>query len=95
MSSISEFPMNTQFPKQSFQQMLRDSLESVASDTELVCPDRHEWEPLLDSLSVVEVVIRLEKILGMKISPDKVVKKGGYMSVDEAVLGISAKIFDL
>jgi acyl carrier protein len=95
MSSISEFPMNTQFPKQNIQQILRDSLEVVARETELVCPDRQDWEPLLDSLLVVRVVVRLEKALGMKIPPDKVVQKGGYMSVDDAVRGITAKVFEL
>jgi len=95
MSAISQFPTITHFPKQQIEQVLRESLEEVASDTELLRPDRPAWEPLLDSLRVVSVVIRLEKLLGMKISPDQVVQKGGYMSIDEAIRGITSKTHDL
>lgn len=95
MATITQFPSITHFPTQQIEQVLRESLDEVASDTELLCPDRPAWEPLLDSLRVVSVVIRLEKLLGMKIPPDKVVQKGGYMSVDEAIRGITSKTHDL
>lgn len=102
MAEITQFSTTTQFPTQEKQfptkeveQVLRESLEEVASDTELLRPDRPEWEPLLDSLRVVGVVVRLEKLLQMKIPPDRVVQKGGYMSVDEAIRGITSKTLEL
>jgi acyl carrier protein len=75
--------------------MLRESLDAVASDTEFARPDRQEWEPLLDSLCVVGVVVRLAILLEIKIPPDRVVQKGGYKSVDEAIRGITSKTRDL
>lgn len=95
MATITKFHTNTQFPAQEVEQVLRESLEEVAIDTELLRPDRPEWEPLLDSLRVVGVVVRLEKLLHMKIPPDRVVQKGGYMSVDDAIRGITSKTREL
>ncbi|MEI7461672.1 MAG: hypothetical protein WCK15_19970 [Pirellula sp.] len=95
MSALSPFPTISQFPSKEIEQLLRQSLENVANDTEFLRPDRPEWEPLLDSQRVVEVVTRLDKLLDMKIPPDKVVQKGGYMSVDEAIRGITSKTYEL
>lgn len=95
MATITQFPTNTQFQMEEVEQVLRESLAEVASDTELLRPNRQAWEPLLDSLRVVGVVVRLEKLLKMKIPPDKVVQKGGYTSVEEAIRGITSKTHDL
>jgi hypothetical protein len=40
---------------------------------------------LLDSKRVVGTVLVLESLFPFKIPPDKVVRKGGYDSVDEAI----------
>jgi hypothetical protein len=95
MTTITQPRTTTQFPAAEVETMLRESLDAVASDTEFARPDRQEWEPLLDSLCVVGVVVRLAILLEIKIPPDRVVQKGGYKSVDEAIRGITSKTRDL
>lgn len=95
MSAIPYVQSAAQFPTTQVEQLLRQSLNDVADDTELLRPNRPEWEPLLDSQRVVGVVIQLERILNMKIAPDKAVQKGGYHSVDQAVRDIVSKVREL
>jgi hypothetical protein len=95
MSAISHVQTGNQFPEIQVESLLRQSLEEVASDTVLLRPDRPEWEPLLDSQRVVGVVIQLERLLNIKIPPDKVVQKGGYQSVNQAVRDIVSKVHEL
>lgn len=95
MPAISHVQTGNQFPEIQVESLLRQSLEEVASDTVLLRPDRPEWEPLLDSQRVVGVVIRLERLLNIKIPPDKVVQKGGYQSVNQAVRDIVSKVHEL
>ena len=68
---------------------LRIELEKIAADAALLRP---EWEPLLDSQRVVATVLVLEDLLQRKIPPEKVVRKGGYHSVDEAVKDMTDRL---
>ncbi len=71
------------FPAEEVERRLRVELEKIAEDAEVMRP---EWEPLLDSQRVVGTVLVLEDLLPeCKIPPDKVVRKGGYNSVDDAI----------
>lgn len=71
------------FPAEEIERRLRIELQKIADDAALIRP---EWEPLLDSQRVVGTVLVLEDLLPeCKIPPDKVVRKGGYNSVDEAI----------
>ena len=45
---------------------------------------RLEWVPLLDSKRFVGTVLVLEGLLLFKVPPERVVRRGGYSSVDEA-----------
>lgn len=74
------------FPAAKVRRLLRPELEKIADETSILQPKRPEWEPLLDSKRVVGVVLVIEDLFpGIKIRPDKVVRKGGYNSVDEAL----------
>ena len=78
------------FPADEVERRLRIELEKIADDAAVIRP---EWEPLLDSLRVVGTVLVLEDLLpGCKIPPDKVVRKGGYNSVDEAINDMLGRI---
>lgn len=71
------------FPTAEVERRLRIELEKIAEDAAIMRP---EWEPLLDSQRVVGTVLMVEDLLPeCKIPPDKVVRKGGYDSVDEAI----------
>jgi len=78
------------FPAADVKRRLWTELEKVADDGSRLRP---EWEPLLDSQRVVGTVLVIEDMFpSCKIAPDKVVRKGGYNSVKEAVDDISARI---
>jgi hypothetical protein len=77
------------FPMSEVKRRLRVELEKIAVDAELLRP---EWEPLLDSQRVVGTVLVVEELLHCKLPPEKVVQKGGYNSVDEAVNDMTNRI---
>ena len=78
------------FPAEEIERRLRPELEKIADDAAVIRP---EWEPLLDSMRVVGTVLVLEDLpLGCRIPPDKVVRKGGYESVDEAISDMVGRI---
>jgi hypothetical protein len=70
------------FPVADVKSRLLIELQKIADQGSVLRP---EWEPLLDSKRVVGTVLALDGLLPFKIPPDKVVRKGGYNSVDEAI----------
>jgi len=70
------------FPVAEVKRRLQIELQKIADEGSILRPD---WEPLLDSKRVVGTVLVLEGLFLFKIPPDKVVRKGGYNSVDEAI----------
>jgi hypothetical protein len=70
------------FPAAEVKRRLLIELQKIADQGSVLRP---EWEPLLDSKRVVGTVLVLEGLFPFKIPPDKVVRKGGYDSVDEAI----------
>jgi hypothetical protein len=78
------------FPAAEVRRSLRPELQKIADDASVLRP---EWEPLLDSKRVVGTVLVIENLfLSCKIPPDKVVRKGGYNSVDEALEDMLGRI---
>jgi hypothetical protein len=78
------------FPAAEVKRRLRAELQKIADDASLLRP---EWEPLLDSKRVVGTILAVEDLFpGVKIPPDKVVRKGGYNSVDDAVDDMAGRI---
>lgn len=70
------------FPVTEIKCRLQVELQKIADQGNTLRP---EWEPLLDSKRVVGTVLALEGLFPFKIPPDKVVRKGGYDTVDEAI----------
>ena len=78
------------FPAAEVRRRLRVELQKIADDASVLRP---EWEPLLDSKRVVGTVLVIEDLFpGVKVPPDKVVRKGGYNSVDEAIKDMLERI---
>lgn len=77
------------FPLAEAKRRLQIELQKIADQGSVIRP---EWEPLLDSKRVVGAILALEGLFPFKIPPDKVVQKGGYNSVDEAINGILERI---
>lgn len=71
------------FPIAEVTQRLTAELAKIAEDNVILRP---EWEPLLDSKRVVGTILAIEDLFpNCKIPPDKVVRRGGYRTVDEAI----------
>ena len=70
------------FPSREVERRLRREIEDAAADSKVL---RGGWEPVLDSLRMVSVVLTLEDLFPFELPPEKLVRKGGYGSVDEGV----------
>src|SRR5436309_1099386 len=79
---LTEVMATTVFPTAELARRLRVELQKIADQGSILRP---EWEPLLDSKRVVGTVLVLEDLFPFKIPPDKIVRKGGYDTVDEAI----------
>lgn len=78
------------FPASQVEDRLRPELEKIAKQASKLRP---EWVPLLDSKRVVGTVLVIEDLFpGIRIPPDKVVRKGGYDTVDEAIEDMLGRI---
>jgi acyl carrier protein len=83
-SSVKTFPANE------VETRLRVAITRLGEDTSAM---REPWEPQFDSLAVVNVVLVVESVLpDLKISPEKVVRKGGYATVEDAVNDITNRL---
>jgi len=67
---------------------LTNDLQKIADEVTFLNPDRPAWKPLLDSRRIVGTVLVLEEVFKVKLPPDRLVRKGGYNNVKEAVENI-------
>jgi hypothetical protein len=80
----------TEFPTAQVEAELRRAITRLSEDTEGM---REPWEPRFDSLAIVGIVIVVEKLIpGFKIEPDKVVRRGGYSTIDDAASDITNRV---
>lgn len=77
------------FPLAEVQSRLRRELEDAEAESVILHPG---WQPVLDSLRMVTAIATVEVLFDFKLPPEKVVKKGGYKSVDEGVSDMTNKI---
>ncbi|HEY7424056.1 MAG TPA: hypothetical protein VH682_07455 [Gemmataceae bacterium] len=75
-------PSKSTFSFERVREFLRKELEEAEEESSIL----HEgWEPVLDSLRMVTVVTALEGMFNFALPPEKVIRKGGYTSVDQGV----------
>lgn len=77
------------FPVAEVKRRLQIELQKIADEGSILRP---EWVPLLDSKRVVGTVLVLEGLFPFRIPPDRVVRKGGYGTVDEAINDMLVRI---
>ena len=77
------------FPVAEVKKRLLIELQKIADQGIVLRP---EWEPLLDSKRVVGTVLVLEGLFPFRIPPDRVVRKGGYGTVEEAINDMVVRI---
>jgi hypothetical protein len=82
-------PASGAFPLAEVQSRLRRELEEAEAESVILHPG---WQPVLDSLRMVTAIATVESLFDFKLPPEKVVKKGGYKSVDEGVSDMTNRI---
>jgi hypothetical protein len=70
------------FPSSEVEARLRREFGKVAAESDVL---RGSWEPSLDSLRIVAVLPKLADLFDFDLRPERIVRKGGYHSVDEGV----------
>ncbi len=69
------------FPAQAVENAIRDEITSAIDDRPI---PRAGWEPEVDSLIMVRVVLRIEEEFALDL-PDDVMPSGGFYSVEHCV----------
>ena len=69
------------FPTQTLEDAIRDEISSAINDRPTT---RGSWEPEVDSLVMVRVVLRVEDELALDL-PDDVMPPGGFDNVEHCV----------
>ncbi|MDL2410013.1 hypothetical protein PY650_31230 [Rhizobium calliandrae] len=72
------------FPSRAFEDAIRDEIVSAINDRPA---RRAAWEPEVDSLVVVRVVLRVEEEFALKL-PDDVMPSGGFDNVEHCVAAV-------
>jgi acyl carrier protein len=81
-----------EFPHAEVQALIRKEVEDAEAESVVLHPG---WQPVPDSLRMVTVIASIEKLLGIKLPPEKVVRKGGWKSGDDCVSDMTRKIQDI
>jgi hypothetical protein len=69
------------FPTQAFEDAIRHEITSAINDRPV---PKAAWEPTVDSLIMVRVVLRIEEEFALNL-PDDVMPAGGFDSVEHCV----------
>jgi len=77
------------YPFADVQRLLRTGIREAREESVDL---RGEWEPLLDSLRMVSVLVSLEDLFDFPLPLDKLVRRGGYTSGKDAVDHISGQL---
>jgi acyl carrier protein len=92
VATVKAIPSKTEFPLTAVQERLRRELEEAEAESIVLHPG---WQPVLDSLRMVTAIATVEDLFTFKLPPEKVVKKGGYKSVNEGVSDMTNRIRDV
>ena len=69
------------FPVRAIERAIRDEIISTVNDRPI---QRAEWEPEVDSLVMVRVVLRIEEEFALDL-PDDIMPAGGFNSIEQCV----------
>jgi acyl carrier protein len=77
------------YPFAEVHRRLREHIREAAEESVDL---RGGWEPLLDSLRMVSVLVSLEDLFDFPLPPEKLVRRGGYTSEDDAYEHMSSQL---
>lgn len=73
------------FPVRAVEKAIRDEVTSASNDRPV---PRAEWEPEVDSLVMVRVVLRIEEEFAL-VLPHDVMPSGGFRSVEHCIATVT------
>lgn len=79
----------TAFPKAEVESRLHRELKRAVEERAILTGD---WDPVLDSLRMVSVVLTLEDLFSFQLKPERLVQPGGYDSIDQGVSDMTARL---
>lgn len=79
------------FPAKTLEEAIRGEIASAINDRPT---PRRPWEPEVDSLVMVRVVLRIEEELALDL-PDDVMPSGGFQGIDHCVKAVIATCREL
>ncbi len=82
-------PSEAAYPFAEVESRLREGVREAAEESVGL---RGEWEPLLDSLRLVSVLVSLEDLFDFPLPPEKLVRRGGYASEGDAFEHMSGQL---
>lgn len=77
------------YPTAEVSRRLQKELEKAAEESVVL---KGGWEPELDSLRMVSVILTLEDLFDFQLPPEKLVRPGGYESIKEGVVDMSNRL---
>ncbi|HAI14792.1 MAG TPA: hypothetical protein DCM28_24005 [Phycisphaerales bacterium] len=80
------------FPREDVIVLIRTEMLDLEDENVILQDDRGVWEPSIDSLDLVSVVLKIEELLECKLPPENIIRRGGYASVAEGVEDMASKI---
>jgi len=72
------------FPVRAFEDAIRNEINTAINDRPA---PRAPWEPAVDSLVMVRVVLRIEEEFALNL-PDDVMPAGGFSSVEHCIVTV-------
>ncbi len=84
--------LTSSFPRTEAEGRVRLVLKRLHDDLGVA---REVWEPDLDSLAIVDILCEFEDLFPFKIPPERVVRRGGYRSVEDGVVDIVNRFEEL
>lgn len=80
----------------SFEKQIRDALKQFWEEQSITVDDGSasvdDLVAAMDSMTAVDSLIQIERIVGMKLPVGEVIQPGGYKSEEEFIEGVTARV---
>lgn len=81
-------PAKLTYPVAEVRTRLGEGVRKAARNKKDLCG---EWDPRLDSMRCVSIIVSLEDLLG-ELPPEKLVRRGGYANEEDAVSDMADRV---
>jgi acyl carrier protein len=78
--------------KEQIEKAISEFWEEIILEELALPEDAEKYIDTLDSVTAVDVLVRLEKIVEINLEPFKVIRRGGYESREQFMADLTAKV---